>query len=216
MVFLEKKKDGQTTPEDQQSFSPIPSPNEKDLNEIRDAVEPQGIFPTMPTLQVPANQPAPKKPVAAPRPEYRPEKKRDWTPEPRPQTVVSKTILPKSEPEEERPAPTFAPLFVKLDRYRNILNALGQLRASMAMIRNSFSALAELEHVRTETLQILQKAMDSVGQKVENLDKELVKPTGYLEPMHANEYADAATLEGTISELRGQVEQLKSELQQIV
>lgn len=110
---------------------------------------------------------------------------------------------------EERPA--YAPLFVKIDRYRNVLNALGQLKTSVIMIRNSFSTLNELEKARYETLKLIEDAVGKLESKLSALDAELLRPAG--QHMEASpEYQDVQTVHATVADLKGQIEQLKSEL----
>lgn len=194
MHLFGKKKEEPVVPEN----SPVPYAN-KDLQEIHQAVEPRPIFPTLatePTEHREQRQEFPKMKMQ----EFRqPEQEEN-----------------EEEPTEEMPAKqNFAPLFVKIDRYRNILNALGQVRTAMVMIHNSFTALSELERARSDTLKVLEKALDRVEKKIANLDSELVKPAGYATQMPSEEYADAATIETTIADLRGQIDQLKSELDQV-
>lgn len=198
MQLFGKKKEEPKTPS-----APIPYAN-KDLQEIQKAVEPKNIFPTLAPEQTEQQvsqqnfsrmgmMPTSLKPMAQP--------------------AGNET---ESEETVEEPARQYAPLFVKIDRYRNILNALGQVRTAMVMIHNSFNALAQLENARSDTLKVLEKSLEKVEKKIANLDSELVKPAGYATQLPAEEYADAATIETTIADLRGQIEQLKAELDQAV
>jgi len=111
----------------------------------------------------------------------------------------------------ERPA--FAPLFVKLDRYRQILNAIGYLKATMIMIKNSLMTLNELDNAREETFKIIQDAVGKLEGRLSTLDQELIRPSGYNEIIENPEYHDVGTVEATVADLKGQIEQLRSELQ---
>lgn len=117
----------------------------------------------------------------------------------------------KEEKEPERPA--FAPLFVKIDRYRSILNSLGYLKTALVMVKNSFATLNELERARNQTLDVIQKALEKIEKKISSLDIELVRPAGFHEPTEAIEYHDVETIEATIADLKGQIDQLKAELE---
>lgn len=118
-------------------------------------------------------------------------------------------VMKKQEPSTDRPA--FAPLFVKIDRYRNILSAMGQIRTSIAMIRNSFATLNELEKARLETLKLIEEAVNKVEAKILSLDSEMLRPTGAL-PEAMPEYHDVETVQATVADLQGQIKEMKSEL----
>ncbi|MBI4010152.1 MAG: hypothetical protein HY361_03105 [Candidatus Aenigmarchaeota archaeon] len=121
---------------------------------------------------------------------------------------------PAKAPEEKVDRPAFAPLFIKIDRYRNILNALGQLRTSIVMIRNSFSTLNELEKARFETLKLIEDAVGRVEIKLSALDSELLRPAGH-HPEISPEYQDVETVHATVADLKGQIDQLKAEMEQL-
>lgn len=160
------------------------------LEEIRKAVEENKTIPS-PAIQQPVEKPIEKKPVE---------------------------VKPKPEVEELE-KPTYAPLFIKLDRYRQILNAIGHLKTSMIMLKNSFITLAELDRAREETFKLLQDAMEKLEKRMSTLDQELVRPSGYREltetekPEYHADYHDVETVEATIADLKGQIEQLKTELE---
>lgn len=132
---------------------------------------------------------------------------------PLPPKPVEKVEKPKEiKPEREAEKPMFAPLFVKIDRYRQILNAIGYLKTTMVMIRNSLLTLNELDKAREETMKVIQEALEKTEKKMGELDAELVRPAGYHE-LEKPEYQDVETVEATIADLKGQIEQLKSEVQ---
>lgn len=124
---------------------------------------------------------------------------------------VEKQPVEKEEKESERPA--FAPLFVKIDRYRHILNTMQYLKSTMNLIKNTFSVLNELEKIRAENIKLIQKTIEKVDKKLLTLDSEFMRPSGFIEEMP--EVHDVEGLESTLVELRDQVNQLKSELQSL-
>jgi chromosome segregation ATPase len=120
------------------------------------------------------------------------------------------------EPEPEMMQPASAPLFVKIDRYRNILSDLGSIKAAIGMLRTSFGALNELERARQQTMGVIQAALEKVDKRLGALDTNLVKPTGFTSQTGPQEQiGEVHNVEGTIADLRGQIQQLKSELQQM-
>jgi chromosome segregation ATPase len=125
--------------------------------------------------------------------------------------LIKEAEKPK-EVEQKQEKPAFAPLFVKIDRYRQILNAIGYLKTTMVMIKNSLLTLNELDKARAETVKVLEEALEKTEKKISELDSELVRPAGYHE-LEEPEYQDMETIEATIADLKGQIEMLKSELQ---
>lgn len=115
------------------------------------------------------------------------------------------------EKEPERPA--FAPLFVKIDRYRHILNTLQYMKTTMNLIKNTFSVLNELEKIRAENIKLIQNTIEKVDKKLLTLDSEFMRPSGFIEEIP--EVHDVEGLESTLVELRNQVNQLKAELQSL-
>jgi len=114
---------------------------------------------------------------------------------------------------KEEPKKPFAPLFVKIDRYRQILNAMNYLKNTLVMIKNTFAILDELEKLRTENLKLIEEAIDKVDKKLLTLDSEFLRPSGYMEEMV--DLHEIQGIEATISDLKNQVRQLKSELNQL-
>lgn len=108
-----------------------------------------------------------------------------------------------------------APLFVKLDKYRNILVTLGHMKATIAALKNSFSMLEELEKTKNETMGMMKKAMQGMESRISALDEELVRPAGFRDVASNANYEEVANVEATIADLRGQIEQLKAELEQM-
>jgi hypothetical protein len=122
---------------------------------------------------------------------------------------------------EEGEKPSFAPLFIKIDRYRQILSAVGHLKTTMIMIKNSLITLSELDKARDETFKLVQDAIEKLEGRLNSLDQELVRPSGFHDkttPYDATEkpqYQDVETIEATIADLKGQIEQLKTELDSV-
>jgi hypothetical protein len=130
------------------------------------------------------------------------------------------TDIPKIDGGER---PSFAPLFIKIDRYRQILSAVGHLKTTMIMIKNSLITLNELDKARDETFKLVQDAIEKLEGRLDSLDQELVRPSGFQDRVPTTthdviekpQYQDVETIEATIADLKGQIEQLKSELDSV-
>jgi hypothetical protein len=125
-------------------------------------------------------------------------------------------VQPKQEPKQEfkQERPAFAPLFIKLDRYKQILNSITELKTTLVLVKNSFSVLNELEKLKNENLKMIEKAMERVDKRISALDSEFLRPSGYHEELPEELYG-IESLEATLVDLRGQVDQLKTELRNL-
>jgi hypothetical protein len=128
----------------------------------------------------------------------------------KPKEAVAEAIKEEKQ-KQERPA--FAPLFVKLDRYRRILSILNHLKNMMNVAKNSLVVLNDLERMRAENLKMIEDILNKIDQKLLSLDSEFMRPSGFREePM---EYVDVEGLESTIVDLKSQIDSLKTELERM-
>ena len=136
--------------------------------------------------------------------------------------VKTPKSIDESKPVEEVPVPrstevakkTFAPLFVKIERYKFVLDAINDLKAMIIRMKNILQVQKQIEAMRDENRRLLESAVDKIDKKILSLDSELLRPRGYNEefspPMHETE-----NLEGAVDDLKKQIEGLKSELKTI-
>ncbi|MFH7881062.1 MAG: hypothetical protein QXI09_03605 [Candidatus Aenigmatarchaeota archaeon] len=105
-----------------------------------------------------------------------------------------------------------APLFIKLDKYKNLVSSLMQLKTYLITLKNTIVAIEQLEKVRMESLSSLSKTIEKMNEKISELEKYLVKPIGFtFGPTETME--ELFTVQSTISSLKAQIENLKNELE---
>ena len=123
---------------------------------------------------------------------------------------------PKSPPpviRNEPEKPTVAPLFVKMDRYRQILTTIGNLKTALMIVKNSLATLRQIEKVRDDTFNIVSDIIEKMDDRLIDLDNNLLRPAGFHESEQGSpEQQDIRSIEATVADLQGQIEQLKSEL----
>lgn len=122
-----------------------------------------------------------------------------------------KPEIPEITPQE----PTVsAPLFVKIEKYRNVLNTLNDLKTTVLMLKNALVVQKELERTRDENVNLIQSGINKIDKKLLALDAEFLRPRGYIEqlPTHIHE---SEGLEGAVDNLKSQIDDLKSELETI-
>jgi hypothetical protein len=122
------------------------------------------------------------------------------------------TIAPPETKEvEKKPS---APLFVRLDKYEEILNSLDYIKSALTTLKNSFAVLVDLEKLRDENLKLIQETLKNVSQRFSSLDAEFLRPVGFEgEPI---KYPETSVLETTLADLKNQIECLKSQLEGLV
>jgi hypothetical protein len=110
--------------------------------------------------------------------------------------------------------PVFAPLFVKIERYRAVLNAIADLKTMVVAIKNALELQRQIESLKDENRKLFEAAINKIDKKIVMLDSEFLRPRGYEEEFPSPVY-ETEGLEGVVTDLKKQVESLKSELQTI-
>lgn len=111
--------------------------------------------------------------------------------------------------------PAFAPLFVKLTRYKQILNTLSSLKMSVNLIRNQLLILNELDRLKEENMKLLNSAVNKINDRLSKLDSEFMRPSGFMEEVPEMQMQDVESLESTLVDLKSQIEHLKSEVESV-
>lgn len=122
-------------------------------------------------------------------------------------------MLQLSMPNVQLEKQSFAPLFVKIDRYRNILRSLAELKTTLTLAKSALSTLDQMEKIKYDNLNLLAVAMNKIEKKLTALDSEFLRPTGFQE--ETNDIGEVENLQGVISDLQSQIQELKNEMQQV-
>jgi len=129
-----------------------------------------------------------------------------------------KAAVAKQEKEyktEEPPKPEFAPLFVKLTRFKEILNTLNYLKRTVNSIKKQFAVLNKLEKLKEENLRLLNSDINKLSSQLQKLDSEFTRPSGFVEEVKETQMQDVESLESTIADLKNQIEDLKSQVEAV-
>ena len=117
-------------------------------------------------------------------------------------------------PVEELPVEreTGAPLFVKVDKYRDLIKSIQELKLYVASTKQVFTVLHETESLRADTLNILRATLQRLERGIIEIDTELLRPYGAGE---VTESAEVTHIETSLTDLQKQLLELKRELQEM-
>ena len=110
----------------------------------------------------------------------------------------------------ERPEEA-APLFVKVEKYREVLSHLGQIKAFIGGIKQVFILQEELDGVRSDALRMLRSSIQRLEKAITEVDAELLKPVGLESFPHGE--VEMKHVEESLTRLQSQLSGLRRELQ---
>ena len=145
------------------------------------------------------------------------EKREEVKPEP----ILTQAPKPeeekKAEVREEEFHPEegeFAPLFIKVERYRQVLQNLEELRAFNKNIGRLLQISQELEGIRRDNLATLFKMFQKVNEKIESLYSGLLKPSSLKVP-GVEARVEITKLDDVLEDLKKEITILRDEIEKI-
>ena len=121
-------------------------------------------------------------------------------------------LAPKREHTEDYNIPKSAPLFVKVDKYKELLHGVNEIRAYLSSTKQVFTILQDIETIRSDALKVLRATLQRMEKSVVEVDSELLRPRGAEFP---DEPSEVTHMETSLNELQKQLADLKRELQQL-
>lgn len=123
--------------------------------------------------------------------------------------------MPKIELGKLPERPRFAPLFVKIDRYQEVLKTIEDLKAMLLNLRDILSVMQQLDKIRMESESLLQKNIQEVVKNIAALDTEFVRPRGVGLEEAVTPTFRTEKVESYVGELERELQHLRSQLQQM-
>jgi len=108
-------------------------------------------------------------------------------------------------------AAQIAPMFVKLDKYREIITELGELKTFTGSIKQIFAVLSDLEATREDALKIMRASIQRMERAVSAIDTELLRPIGFEAFPHGE--VEVKHIESSLTALQQQLASLRRELE---
>lgn len=122
--------------------------------------------------------------------------------------------MPEEEEMPHMPAmerETSAPLFVKVDKYRDIIKTIQELKLFVASTKQVFGVLQEVENLKSDALNVLRATVQRLERSILEIDSELLRPHGV--GITDTKSSEVGHLESSLEELQKQLLELKRELQ---
>lgn len=140
--------------------------------------------------------------------------------------AVKQAVVPQERPQPmEMPKfdlgklperPRFAPLFIKIDRYQEILNSIENLKSILLGVRDLLNLMQQLDRIKIESETLLNKNIQEVILIISNMDKEFIRPKGVSVEDSVQDARDSMGYEKVgnyIGDLQRELDNLKSQLQ---
>ncbi|MBI4177583.1 MAG: hypothetical protein HY516_04420 [Candidatus Aenigmarchaeota archaeon] len=106
-----------------------------------------------------------------------------------------------------------APLFIKVDRYKEMLSYFGALKNNMETLRQLGSVLNSAQEMFKETNEALTATLEKTDKILEAMDAEMGRPQGLNIDIGIE--AKRAEMKVSLNELKAQLEKLKGEVKAI-
>src|SRR3989338_7182480 len=120
-----------------------------------------------------------------------------------------------SEEEWEEPAqPRGAPLFIKIDRSRDVVRDVQRLKSASAGLRDALDAMAELQRELQASTTVIAKALDKFNSTLTGLDAKFVR-VGAVETEPAPPEPIHQELRSQVTDLHAQMQRLRTELKDL-
>lgn len=106
-----------------------------------------------------------------------------------------------------------APLFVKVDRYKEILTIMQDMKTFISGMKQLFTVIKETDEVRNSALNILHATVQRLERNVIEIDNEMAMP-GEVDFRIPHEETEMSHIEESLIGLQRQLADLKRDLQE--
>jgi len=115
------------------------------------------------------------------------------------------------------PAPKSPPLFIKVNKYGDIIKNIRDLKSYILSLRDALDVLEDIHKEVTNGIEIAHKTLDEVNIIVSNFDSLFLRPQGIEPHMEEEEVArsggaSSGEVDNYVKDVYGQLEKLRSQL----
>ncbi|MEM7826608.1 MAG: hypothetical protein QXQ40_00075 [Candidatus Aenigmatarchaeota archaeon] len=112
-----------------------------------------------------------------------------------------------------KPEDISAPLFVKVDKYKEALLNLQEIKTLLNGLKNIFSILEEMEQVKNDAINTLRVTLQRVEKSVIELDSGLLRPADVKLKIEIEETPETKAVEDSLMELYNQLNTIRAEIE---
>ena len=106
---------------------------------------------------------------------------------------------------------TYPPIFIKIDRYRELIEEIERLKLSAVSLRDAVDALSEMAKELNSGISITQRALDKFNKVVTGIDAKMLKSGGPV----GEHPVSSAEIDSYVRNLYQQVENIKKDLRTV-
>jgi len=103
-----------------------------------------------------------------------------------------------------------APIFVKVEKYKEVLEELQEIKSYIGTIKQLFLMMSELEATRSDAMNIMKASVQRLEKAISEVDTELLRPVGYEAFPHGE--IEIRHIEDSLINLQRQLSTLRQEL----
>ncbi|MFP4116282.1 MAG: hypothetical protein ACLFTQ_03735 [Candidatus Aenigmatarchaeota archaeon] len=115
------------------------------------------------------------------------------------------------KPPSQETGEDFAPLFVKIDKYKKVLQNLEQVRSSLDDLSQLFELMNQVDEVKRKGMKELRHGMSGLTDTLISMDEKFIRPEGAEEVITEPETGTSKT----VRELQSDLRQLRDKLERI-
>ncbi|MBI5061036.1 MAG: hypothetical protein HZB67_01870 [Candidatus Aenigmarchaeota archaeon] len=106
----------------------------------------------------------------------------------------------------------YAPLFVKVEKYRDVLATIAEIRMFVSSMKQLFAVINDLEALRSDAHKIMRATVQRMDKALIEIDTELLRPRGFEIDLPASE-TEVHQIEDSLTDIQKQMTALKRELE---
>jgi cob(I)alamin adenosyltransferase len=126
-----------------------------------------------------------------------------------PRDMELEEVLPEPAPRRGKES---APLFVKVSRYKELIDSINDMKTFNASLKQMFLVINEADNVRNDALKIMRATVNRLDKTLAEIDSELVRPEGIdLEKVSYSE-SEVRYIEKSLSQLQRQLAVLRKDI----